>query len=522
MPPHNKNESSPPSTSFSSLKHFRNESDYGSVSPSTERTESATDDKNDYRSSIDGGLECSVSDEAKKAKMIQTLAGVAGNVLEWYDFAVFGYFGDVLGDVFFPANQPGNAAIVESYAVFGGAFLARPLGGLLMGYIGDTYGSKHALVLSIFLMAFPTFVMGCLPSYESIGPPAIILLIIVRLMQGLSVGGQLVSSLVFTLENHPKSQWGFYGSFVMATANFGTLLGGISAFSIRALLTEEQLYSWGWRIPFLLGIVVSISGFYLKSHSGHEEHDAIDSKVKNQVNLKDRLTTETEAPIEENPLRLLISPDNIRQLVACCMIPMMWSSGFYTSFVWMAIYMTELIERPVPAAFAVNSVALFLSVCLLFPIAGVLSDSYGRKYIMTIGGLGLCILSPMLVMLIGQGYASLAFIAQMILGISLSFWGAPMMAWMMEAFDPKVRLTSIATGFNVAQATVGAITPALATYLVDNYTPYAPGYMLTAVACIALCGLRLIAPEETRDQDEYDSLPTQDSESESSSDDEIV
>jgi len=182
--------------------------------------------------------------------LVQTIAGVAGNVLEWYDFAIFGFLSDVIGQVFFPPNQSGNRATIESFAVFGGAFVMRPLGGLIMGYIGDVYGRKHALVLSIFLMAIPTFAMGCLPSYARVGYASTISLIVVRLLQGLSVGGQLMSSLVFTLENHPTSKWGLYGSFVMAAANCGTLLGSIAGFILRASLTQDQLVQWGWRVRF--------------------------------------------------------------------------------------------------------------------------------------------------------------------------------------------------------------------------------------------------------------------------------
>lgn len=149
----------------------------------------------------------------------QTFAGVAGNVLEWYDFAVFGYFSDILGEVFFPPHQKTNSTTTESFLVFGVAFLMRPIGGIMIGYIGDVYGRKKALVASLFLMAFPTFAMGCLPGYAHIGKWAIVLLVLVRLLQGLSVGGQLMSSLVFTLENHDPAQWGLYGSFVMAAAN---------------------------------------------------------------------------------------------------------------------------------------------------------------------------------------------------------------------------------------------------------------------------------------------------------------
>jgi len=156
--------------------------------------------------------------------LLHTLASLTGNVLEWYDFSVFGFFSDVISKVFFPP-QAGNSALMESFAVFGGAFLMRPVGGVLLGYIGDTHGRKRALELSIFLMAIPTFVMGCLPSYERIGGWAVVLLVLTRMLQGMSVGGQLMSSLVFTVEGSPKEKWGLNGSFVMMAANLGTLVG---------------------------------------------------------------------------------------------------------------------------------------------------------------------------------------------------------------------------------------------------------------------------------------------------------
>lgn len=158
----------------------------------------------------------------------QTLASVAGNVLEWFDFAIFGYLSDILGEVFFPPstivtstsddNTTTKQQTLESFFVFGLAFLMRPVGGLLFGYIGDYYGRKKALVISIFTMAFPTFLMGTLPGYKRVGRWAIVFLVVVRLLQGLSVGGQLISSLVYLLENKNPNHWGFYGSFTMAAA----------------------------------------------------------------------------------------------------------------------------------------------------------------------------------------------------------------------------------------------------------------------------------------------------------------
>jgi MHS family proline/betaine transporter-like MFS transporter len=354
------------------------------------------------------------SSKMKNNKTMQTIAGVAGNILEWYDFAVFGYFSDVLGEVFFPP-QEGHKAIIESFAVFGLAFLCRPIGGVMMGYIGDVYGRKKALEISIFLMAFPTFAMGCLPSYARVGNWAIVLLILVRMLQGFSVGGQLVSSLVYTCENNPRGQWGLYGSFVMAAANFGTLLGGLISYGLRNGLSEEQLKSWGWRLPFLSGILVSLCGFYLKYYS---DDDVIEHHHGGGGGERD-------VTQGQNPIKVAFGKGNRKALLASSLVPMLWSAGFYITFVWMATFMNSMVDPPVPGAFGVNSAALFISVCLFFPLAGILSDIFGRYKIMLLGGVVMGVLSPLMVIVISSGDSTAAFFAQSAMGIALSLWGAP-------------------------------------------------------------------------------------------------
>lgn len=352
-----------------------------------------------------------------------------------------------------------------------------------MGYIGDKYGRKRALELSIFLMAFPTFAMGCLPSYDSIGPVAILLLAITRCLQGLSVGGQLMSSLVYTLEQHPKRRWGLYGSYVMAAANVGTLLGGIVGFIMRATLTDEQLHSWGWRVPFLAGILVSLTGLYLKYYCD-EDHAGSHG---------------VHAP--PNPIKAAFGRANRRSLLSATLVPMLWSAGFYLTFVWLSIFMSDLEVPPLPHAFLVNSASLAFSVCLVFPLGGIISDRYGRRRIMAIGAVCMGVLSPFMIYVIGLDNPVAAFFAQSTMGLSLTLWGAPMMAWLVEAFPPEARLTSVAIGYNIAQATAGGFSPAIATLLVDRYGEHTPGYILSALALTSLTGL-LIAPSHQHDQGE--------------------
>jgi MHS family proline/betaine transporter-like MFS transporter len=258
----------------------------------------------------------------------------------------------------------------------------------------------------------------------------------------------------------------------------GSLLGGIVSFILRQLLTRDQLISWGWRLPFLSGIFVSTFGFYLKSHGGdqdrqhyHEpsrsieadnsfenDEDGFGNDVTGASNGDIQCAMDTKEEIAtppKNPVKQAFARENRRALLASSMVPMLWSAGFYLSFVWMAIFMADLIKDPVPYAFAVNSAALLFSICLIFPVAGILSDRFGRVRIMTIGGASMGILSPILVLVIGRGNPFLAFLSQSIMGVALSLFGAPMCAWLVETFEPDARLTSISVGYNIAHALFG-------------------------------------------------------------------
>ena len=460
----------------------------------------------------------------KERSLTQQIAGVAGNVLEWYDFAVFGFFGDIIGEVFFPP-QEGHAAMVESFAVFGGAFLMRPVGGVMLGYIGDKYGRKRALELSIFLMAFPTFTMGCLPGYDSVGWVSILLLAITRMLQGMSVGGQLMSSAVFTVEAAPRHKWGQAGSYVMASANFGTLLGGLVAYALRESLTEEQLKSWGWRVPFWSGIIVAVFGIYIKYYVEEESHLSSASEISPSESESAPTAQSTGGDLPQDssldvvearkalPPLPASAPNNNRRAsgdnkfnpihdalfvngintLCCALVPMLWCCGFYLGFVWLAVFMVDLVDPPIENGFFINSWSLLIGVCLTFPVGGILSDMYGLKRVMTIGGLGLMLWAPIAIYVISAGGNSWgSFFAQVSMGLIMSLYGSPMLTLMMESFPPESRLTSISIGYNISQALIGGMTPSVATLLVDKVGLASPGFYLSIICWLSLIGLWLM------------------------------
>ena len=207
---------------------------------------------------------------ASKAKLIA--AGLIGNVLEWYDFAIYGYFAAAIGRHFFPSEDP-VAQLLSAFAVFALGYLVRPIGGALIGHIGDTYGRRTALTVSVVAMAVPTFLMGILPGYDRLGLAAPVILVILRMIQGLSVGGEYTSSMVFLVEHASEGRRGFMGAVTCCGTTIGILLGSGIGAATAALMTPETLEAWGWRIPFLLGIVVGIAGFVLRRHVDRQHAD---------------------------------------------------------------------------------------------------------------------------------------------------------------------------------------------------------------------------------------------------------
>src|SRR5215469_15649606 len=190
-------------------------------------------------------------------------AGVIGKVLEWYDFGVYGYLVPTISQLFFPSGDP-TVSLLSTFAVFGVGFVMRPVGSVLFGIYGDRRGRRKALSAVIFVMALATFVVGLLPTYAQVGVLAPALLVVVRLFQGLSAGGEWGGSTSYIVEFAPASRRGFFGSWQLVGVGGGFLLGSLTAALLNSSLSQADRLAWGWRLPFLFGIAVGAVGFYLR------------------------------------------------------------------------------------------------------------------------------------------------------------------------------------------------------------------------------------------------------------------
>jgi MHS family proline/betaine transporter-like MFS transporter len=425
---------------------------------------------------------------------IETVAGVLGNVLEWYDFALYGYLSDIIAQVFFPPVSD-SSSLLWSYAVFGGAFLMRPIGGMITGHTGDKNGRKGALVMSMVMMAIPTFSMGCLPSYESVGWVSTFLLVVCRLVQGMSVGGQLPSSLVFTVERQPKESWGYYGALVIFASGIGVLLGNIVGAIIRTVLTEEELLEWGWRIPFLSGILIGVIALLIQifgnEYNPNADFYGHDDELSNtnDRSLESEDTTISKQPT--HPLKESFRKENLRALIASALVPMLAGANYYVTFVWMAVYMETILDPPIPGAFWINACASFFGSSIPCVAAGWISDSHDRVKMMMIGAFGTGIISPFMIWVISLGKAVPAFLAQFTIGVVSSLLAGPMTAWLAETFPPHVRLTAGSLGYNIAICASSGFSPLLATALVNRFGPIAPGAIYPFFAFLSIIGLIL-------------------------------
>lgn len=395
-------------------------------------------------------------------------AAVMGNLLEWYDFAIYGYLAIIVARNFFPTGDD-MTALLSTFATFGVGFVVRPLGGILIGRLGDVRGRKTALMLTIFMMAFGTVLIGLIPTYDSIGLWAPALLVAARLVQGFAAGGEWGGSTAFIVEWAPKGKRGLYGSFQQSSLAAGLLLGSGIAALFSTVLTPQEMESWGWRIPFLLGGILAPVGIYMRRNI-----DETPAFRKAQAQVTHKQMTHTAAP---SPLALAGKAFGFTVL---------WTSAYYMMLTYMPTFTQQHAGLTRTEALWSNTLGLLILV-LVIPFAGALSDRIGRKPLLLTCCLGFALLSHLLFdTMVTQGSLAVVIGVQVVFALMIASFSGPGPAAISEIFPTRLRATWMSAGYSLAVAIFGGFAPFIATLLIARTgSPLSPTWYVIGAAVIS-------------------------------------
>jgi MHS family proline/betaine transporter-like MFS transporter len=391
-------------------------------------------------------------------------AASIGNVMEWYDFNVFAFMAVPLAKNFFPAGDPA-AALLSTFAVLGVGLVVRPLGGLIIGRLGDVRGRKPALIFTVLLMAVGTTLIGLLPSYGSIGILAPIALLVARMMQGFSTGGEWGSATTFMAEWSQDGRRGFYTSMQQMSNAVGLLLGSGIAALVTTLLSAQDVESWGWRIPFLVGALFGPIGLWLRR--------SIDETPP--FRMVDDADVKLETGRHESTWKTALTAIGFSAG---------WTVCFYAFLNFMPTF-TRIQLNLSPAESLWSNTLGVVAFTIFVPIMGTLSDRVGRKPLLLLSNAAFFVLPLPVFLLLVQGHGfGLVVAAQLLFGFALALYSGPGPAAIAELFPTRGRSTWLSLSFSLAVALFGGFTPFISQWLIATInSPLAPTiYIMTVVA----------------------------------------
>lgn len=403
------------------------------------------------------------------------VAGTIGHMLEWYDFAVYGYLAIHIASNFFPSEDK-TASLLASFATFGVGFLARPFGGFAFGRFGDTRGRRAVLLATLLLMAAATFVIGILPTYPTIGVLAPLLLVAARLAQGFSAGGETTTAAAFIVEWAPHGRRGLFGSFQQVGGALGLLSGTLMVATVTTIISPEAMSAWGWRVPFLIGAVLAPVGLIIRASVSE--------------------TPVYRASAKAPPVAKPAAGNRAIPVLKCFLFSLFWSVGFYFFLSYMPTYAQRELKIAPSASFWLSTAASCIYV-LAIPIFGALSDRVGRKPVLLTSCVCFAVLLlPLFKWLIADPTVPMLLGVMLVTAIMLAMYTGPAPAMLSEIFPTHNRSSGMAVGYSLATVIFGGFTPFVATWLIAQFgTPLAPIYYVIASAVAG--GLSIAAFRET-------------------------
>lgn len=396
------------------------------------------------------------------------LASLIGSSIEWFDYFLYGTVAAlVFNQLFFPADDP-TVGTMLAFASFALSFFIRPFGGIIFSHIGDKIGRKQTLVLTLSLMGGATVLMGLLPTYQAIGIAAPILMVLLRLVQGLGIGGEWGGAMLLAVEYAPKEQRGFFGSVPQMGVTIGMLLATL-ALTVMSMLPEEQFLSWGWRVPFVLSAVLVFVGLWIRK--GIDETPSFKK-------------SKAEGKVVAVPLLETLKTHK-REVLIAVGAKFVETAPFYIMSTFIVFYATKQLEFSRTEALNAVTIATIVTT-LLIPVMGALSDKIGRKKVF-FGGvlLMMAYAFPYFWLLENRTFGSLVLATVLGLGVIWAPTTAVLGTLFSEIFKSNVRYTGITLGYQIGAALAGGTAPLLATFLLkefnNSYVPIAIYIIITGV-----------------------------------------
>ncbi|MFG3044221.1 MFS transporter [Streptomyces sp. NPDC048241] len=413
-------------------------------------------------------------------------ASALGNCMEWFDFGVYSYLAATLGKVFFPGASPA-AQVVSSFATFAAAFVVRPLGGLVFGPLGDRLGRQKVLATTMIMMAIGTFAIGVIPSYATIGIAAPILLLVARMVQGFSTGGEYGGATTFVAEYSPDRRRGFLSSWLDFGTFVGYALGSALVTVLNLLLSDAEMLSWGWRIPFLVAGPLGVIGLYMRLKL--EESPAF----QQQMDEHEKSLAQESAGSEFKD----IIKNHWAALLICMGLVLLYNVTNYMVTGYLPTYQTETLHRSSSSADVLVLIGM-VWIVILITFLGRLSDRVGRRPLYGWAAAAMIVLAIPAFLLIKAEGTWAPILGVLILATLLAFFAAPSAATLPALFPTAVRYAAMGIGFNFAVAAFGGTTPLVTAALVDvTGDDLMPAYYLMLAGVIGLITVKFL-PESAQ------------------------
>nr|WP_202538255.1 MFS transporter [Streptomyces sp. SID8379] len=419
---------------------------------------------------------------------------MSGTSIEWYDFYAFATAAAIVfNDVFFPADMPTALKTISSFATFAVGFLLRPLGGIVFGHIGDRVGRKKTLVITLLMMGVASFAIGLLPTYDQVGVLSPILLITLRLIQGIAIGGEWGGAVLIAVENAPKGKATFFGSFAQLGSSVGALLS-TGMFSLMNMFGESAFDSWGWRVPFLASAVLVVIGLVVRTKLE-------DSPVMDEIHAEQKRdqAQKKQGAVSGLPVAEVLRKDWRTVLVGVFSLATA-TGGYYVVTSYLLSYGTD--DQHLSESMLLNglSLAAFLEL-VVTPFLALLGDKIGAHKIVVGGLAGVVLLSIPQFMVMGTGSVALIYVMMLAMRFVMSALYGPMAAILADGFAPHVRYTGISLSYQICNLIFAGFAPVTAVWLSSlaggAYWP--PAVALMAVSVIGIwCTLRLRTYHERR------------------------